>query len=184
VDSGRLIIQSMHMQRPKHLPKYAKICLERLAEAGLGDKISLGGAFGLIPDDEQAFSFQIAKRSGQLKSPAPSPWKGVLIDSFDDLVAAKMVALVERGAPRDFVDIFTLCQDGLVTTGRCWELWGRRQELANDDADSLRARLAVHTHLARIEQHRPLESISDSADRANAQRLRQWFKEEFFSDLG
>jgi predicted nucleotidyltransferase component of viral defense system len=30
------------------------------------------------------------------------------IDSFGDLVASKMVALVERGAPRDFFDIFTL----------------------------------------------------------------------------
>jgi len=34
-----------------------------------------------------------------------------------------MVALVERGAPRDFLDIYTVCQAGLVTLEECWELW-------------------------------------------------------------
>ena len=232
------IISSMQAHRPKHLPKYAEICLDKLAETGLGAKISLGGAFGLMhyheyrpthdvdawwqakvsaeerrqvadvlqdaltpfgevrtrswgdvlsvelyPDDELAFSFQIAERSAHLNPPAPSPWRGIFLDSFDDLVAAKMVALVERGAPRDFVDIYTLCREGLVSPGRCWELWSRRQELAKDDMNSDRARLAVQTHLARIEQHRPLEGITDPSDRENAERLRGWFREDFFVDL-
>src|SRR5881628_3982489 len=42
------------------------------------------------------FSFQIAGRSAQLRAPVPSPWPGgIFVDSFEDLVASKMVALVE-----------------------------------------------------------------------------------------
>jgi len=66
------------------------------------------------------------------------------------LVASKVVALVERGAPRDFRDIHALCRAGLTTPQECWELWRRRQQLAASDTDSARARLAVQTHLARM----------------------------------
>ena len=72
-----------------------------------------------------------------------------------------MVALVERGAPRDFRDIHAVCQAGLITPRGCWTLWGRRQREAGNDADPERARLAVETHLARIAQHRRLEQIAD-----------------------
>ena len=96
------------------------------------------------------FSFQIARRSAQLEPSVPAPWTHVLLDSFADLVASKMVALVERGAPRDFRDVHTVCQAGLITPHQCWELWRRRQQLAGSDTDCARARLAVETHLARI----------------------------------
>ncbi len=72
-----------------------------------------------------------------------------------------MIALVERGAPRDFLDIYTLCQAGLLSVNDCWELWSRRQTLAGNDADLSRARLAFETHLERIALHRPLEKIVD-----------------------
>ena len=39
------VIQS---QRPKHIPEYAEACLQALAAGNLGEKISLGGAFGLL----------------------------------------------------------------------------------------------------------------------------------------
>jgi len=32
-----------------------------------------------------------------------------------------MVALIERGAPRDFLDIFTLCQAELFDIAECWD---------------------------------------------------------------
>jgi len=35
-------------QRPKHIPEYAEVCLQALATGELGEKISLGGAFGLL----------------------------------------------------------------------------------------------------------------------------------------
>jgi len=225
-------------RRPTHLPDHAETCLQALAAHGLGDRLSLGGALGLLhyldyrsthdvdawweasasSEDQQrviqvieealrpwgevkkrawgdvvsvelqreghtAFSFQIARRSAQLASSQPAAWTDVLLDSFPDLVASKMVALVERGAPRDFRDIYALCQAGLTTPQGCWELWRRHQQLAGSDASGARARLAVETHLMRIEQHRPLEQLTDSQQKAQAEQVRTWFREEFLNVL-
>lgn len=224
-------------RRPENITDYAEACLQALAAAGLGDRISVGGAFGLLhyldyrpthvdawwdasatgeeqrrvisviqatletfgavsvrswgdlvsvelaQEDRVVFSFQIARRSAQLEPSAPAPWVDVLLDSLPDLLASKMVALVERGAPRDFRDIFALCQNGLATPEACWDLWRRRQELAGSDTDAARARLAVETHLMRIAQHRPLEGISDPAKRAQADRGRDWFAQEFLDAI-
>ena len=228
----------MQPHRPTHMPDYAEACLQALVAHGLGGKISLGGAFGLLHyldyrpthdvdarwlpsanakdrrqvirvieetlqsfgqvkkrawgdvvsvelmrEGRTVFSFQIAHRSAQLEPPAPAPWTDVLLDSFPDLLAGKMVALVERGAPRDFRDVYALCRAGLTTPQECWELWRRRQQLAGSDSDSARARLAVETHLARIAQHRPLGDITNPAKRAEAEQVRRWFVQEFLDAL-
>ncbi len=110
-------------------------------------------------------------------------WVHVHLDSLEDLLASKMVALVERGAPRDFVDIFHVCREGLAAPGRCWELWRKRQEMSGSDTASHRARLAIQTHLARIEAHRPLEGISGVEERKKAEELRRWFRGEFLDAL-
>ena len=104
-----------------------------------------------------------------------------LLDSFDDLIASKMVALVERGAPRDFRDIFSLCQEGIITPARCWQLWRQRQKMAGADTASEHARLAIATHLARIEQHRPLDQIDNQSERQMAEKVRAWFKTVFIT---
>jgi hypothetical protein len=228
----------MQPRRPSHLPNYAAACLQALAERGLGEKVSLGGALGLLHyldyrpthdvdawwdasataedqrqvihliemtlapfgqvncrawgdvasvelsrEGETIFSFQIAHRSAQLEPSTLAPWTNVLLDSFADLVASKMWALVERGAPRDFRDIHSLCKAGLTTPHQCWDLWRRRQQLAGSDTDSARARLAVETHLARIAQHRPLVQIADPRRRAEAEEVRRWFLEELLNVL-
>ena len=145
----------MDFQRPSNIPSYADLCLKALAAAGLGEKVSLGGAFGLLhyldyrptydvdawwvptttaqerqrvidaiaealasvgevhsrawgdlvsiellEGKRKTFSFQIAQRSAQLRPSAPLNWANSLLDSFDDLIASKMVALVERGVAR------------------------------------------------------------------------------------
>ncbi len=219
---------------PTHIPIYAEECLRALVANGLNDKISLGGAFGLLhyldyrpthdvdawwdpsatsEEKEQViqviektlnpygevrrrswgdvvsielvqsastvFSFQIARRSVQLEPPVSATWIDVPLDSFPDLVASKMVALVERGAPRDFRDIFTLCQSGLTTAEQCWQVWRQRQALAGSDANTRRAGLAVETHLTRIALHRPLNEIQNREQRAEAEKLRAWFREVF-----
>ena len=105
------------------------------------------------------------------------------MDTFDDLVASKMTALVERGAPRDFRDIYTLCERGLCDVDRCWFLWQERQIKSGEEADMRRALLAIRTHLARIEQTRPVAGISDAGQRSVAERLRTWFIKEFLHDL-
>ena len=128
------------------------------------------------------FSFQIADRSVQLEPSLASPWQTIPLDSLDDLVASKMVALVERGAPRDFVDIFTVCQNNLVSPNQCWQLWEKRQRLATENPSRSRAVLAILTHLARIEQQRPLSAITDQTAKESAIQVRSWFKEVFAHD--
>lgn len=133
----------------------------------------------LAVEGQIVFGFQIAERTAQLEPSVQLPWVNVGLDSLPDLVASKMVALVERGAPRDFRDIHALCQARLTTPEQCWALWRRRQQLAGSDTDARRARLAVETHLARIEQHRPLTQIEDVSSRQQAEHLRRWFWKEF-----
>ena len=144
-----------------------------------GDVVSVE----LMQEAKTVFSFQIAHRSAQLEPPSVAEWTGVFLDSFADLLASKMVALVERGAPRDFRDIYALCQAGLATPQQCWDLWRRRQGLAGSDTDSDRARLAIQTHMARIVQHRPLAQIESLEKRMESQQLRAWFAKEFLDAL-
>jgi len=137
----------------------------------------------LQQEGRTVFSFQVARRSAQLAPPQPVPWTDAWLDSFPDLVAAKMIALVERGAPRDLRDIYMLCQAGVTTPEQCWTLWRRRQQLSGSDTDAARARLAVQTHLARIALHRPLNQIADPTGRAAAEQVRTWFEKEFLNVL-
>ena len=221
-------------RRPQHLPDYSEMCLQALVDHGLAEKISLGGALGLLhyldyrathdvdawwadtaaeADRRQVlhiledvlrqagevktrawgdvasvelvragktvFSFQIARRSAQLEPSRLAPWIRVPLDSLADLVASKMVALVERGAPRDLRDIHAVCQAGLLTPRDCWQLWRRRQAAAGSSADVERAKLAIQTHLARIAQHRRLDQIADSTRQQQAEAVRAWYMEEF-----
>lgn len=94
-----------------------------------------------------------------------------------------MVALVERGAPRDFLDIYTLCQAGLLSIEACWNLWRQRQSLVGSDVEFGRASLAIETHLERIALHRPLEKIEDISQREQAREVRAWFRDEFLRGM-
>ena len=136
---------------------------------------------------EQLFSFQIADRSAQLESSRRAPWVDVNLDSLSDMIgdiiASKMVALVERGAPRDFRDMHAVCHAGLVTPSDCWSLWACRQRLSDSDTDWSRARLAVATHLKRIALHRPLDQIPDRSQRSRAAEVRGWYREVFLNAL-
>jgi hypothetical protein len=128
------------------------------------------------------FSFQIARRSAQIGAPIEGLWPGgVGLDSFDDLIASKMTALVERGAPRDFRDIHSVCGSGLCSVSQCWRLWETRQRLARQDADGSRARSAIMSHLSRLSLARPLERIADAGQRETAARLRAWYQNEFLA---
>lgn len=133
----------------------------------------------LLEENKTIFSFQIASRSVQLESSVSANWVNVSLDSLADLLASKMTALVERGSPRDFLDIFSICQAELVTVSECWSLWRKRQLLTNSDEDTSRACLAIETHLARIATHRPLHKIANASEREQAENLRNWFLNVF-----
>lgn len=128
---------------------------------------------------KKAFSFQIAKRSALLQPLRGAPWPPIRIDSFTDLLASKMAALVNRGAPRDFRDVYTLCTSGLATPAECWSLWRQRQEATGDSSSSPHAWSAASTHLARIESARPLSKIRDPEEKARAAAIRGWFAKDF-----
>lgn len=147
----------------------------KVQERSWGDVVSIE----LLENEKGVFSFQIADRSARLRPPHSAGWTEVLLDSFPDLVASKMVALVERGVPRDFRDIYALCQAGLTNAAQAWQWWRERQQLSGSDTNAHRARLAVTTHLMRIAQHRPLAAIADAAERESAEQVRHWFAEVF-----
>ena len=94
-----------------------------------------------------------------------------------------MVALVERGAPRDFRDVYALCQANLTTPDECWQLWRKRQTLAGSDVDPNRVRLALETHLTRIALHRPLDEITDPEQKSDVEQTRSWFRKDFMDAL-
>ena len=225
-------------RRPQNLAPLAELCLKALAEKGLGDRVSIGGAVGLLhyldyrstadldawwhieatgaerlavetsiretlaplgevrtrrwgdvlsiellEGKKKVFSFQIADRSSQLEPSSPLPWIAVDMDSWNDLVASKMVALVERGAPRDFRDIYTVCQAGEGTPALCWDLWRTKQNLSGLDCSAERASTSIESHLRRLARLRPLDTISDPEERQNAAKLRTFFSEEFLHAL-
>ena len=136
----------------------------------------------LSQEGKTVFSFQIAFRSQRLEDLNAAGWIDVPLDSFEDLVSTKMNALVQRGAPRDFLDIYTICQADLVTIEECWNLWHRRQELIGNEHDGSKARLAIETHLERIALQRPLNLIEGDEDRKKAKYLREWFRNSFLQE--
>ncbi|NIV92455.1 hypothetical protein GWN42_06530 [candidate division KSB1 bacterium] len=145
-------------------------------ERRFGDVVCLD----LHKGGQVVFNFQIARRSAQLRPTISSPWKPVALDSFEDLVASKMTALVERGIPRDFLDIYEICINHLCSVNQCWQLWKAREEKRGAKSiDSKVAKNAVLMHLKRIERMRPLDLVKDNKAREHAETVREWFKNEF-----
>ncbi len=160
-----------------------KLALERFGTVRIrawGDVASVE----VSRDGRVAFSFQVAERTAILGEHVEGLWAGgVRLDSFRDIVASKMAALVNRGAPRDFRDIHELVAAGLLNVTECWELWETRQRAAREEADRRRAALAIRSHLARIESSRPLASIGNPVERAQAGRVRDWVTKELLREL-
>ncbi len=123
-------------------------------ERSWGETISLEAVDGA----NKTFSFQVSVRSVEIEPPVPSPWGRFPIETLDDNVASKMVALVARGAPRDFVDVKAIVDAGLVTAERCWESLG---------SEGHRDR---HRRCARQGEDPPREHRGPQADRADPRR--------------
>jgi hypothetical protein len=142
------------------------------SERAFGDTISLEMSEG----NARTFSFQVAARSVELEAPVRGgPWDPIAIESLSDNVGAKMNALVNRGLPRDFVDINAVVAAGIVSKDECWALWRAKNP---GQYDSM-ARSQVKKHLDRLEQTRPLASIANDEERAIAKSTRTFFKEQF-----
>ena len=146
-----------------------------MRERTWGETISLEA----VDNDQRVFSFQVAVRSVEIGAPLSSPWGHVSIETLEDNVASKMVALVQRGAPRDFVDIKHVVDAGLVTVDRCWELWTTK----STDGDLEQARLRAKMRLHAIEARMPLDSLP-AERRSEAAQLRAWYRDVFTAPAG
>jgi hypothetical protein len=123
----------------------------------------------------KTFSFQIALRDVQLDAPLASAWHPVQIETLRDNIGARMNALVNRGAPRDFIDLHALCARGLANPAGCWESWRAK----NPGRKTREAVVNVLQHQAALEARRPLSAISAPADRQAAAALREWYRTKF-----
>ncbi len=144
-----------------------------LKERSFGETLS----FELHRAGAKEFSFQVAVRTIGLEEPVASAWPPILIETLYDNIGSKMNALVNRGAPRDFLDIKRVVGAGLLPVELCWELWKKKN--SGESIDS--AKHKVHFHLVALEGRRPLETIPGPAERRSAQQTREWFKHEFLN---
>jgi len=142
-----------------------------LRERRFGDTVS----FELSREGKKRFSFQIAVRSVELDPPLASEWPPILIETLRDNLGAKMNALVDRGAPRDFVDVRRVVEAGLTSAEECWKLWSRKNPVSSVDS----AKEKVLHHLTVLSLRRPLEGISDPGERSAAASTRNWFRRDF-----
>ena len=138
------------------------------SERTWGDTLSLE----LRRGSRKIFSFQISKRDVELEPPRPAEWSPVQIEAFRDNLGAKMNALVERGAPRDFVDIATLCLAGIVTVEECWTAWRDK----GSRRDSEEAQFIVLRSLTDLEVRRPIERFNEPAAKQRAIAVRQFIR--------
>jgi predicted nucleotidyltransferase component of viral defense system len=97
------------------------------------------------------------------------------IETLADNLGSKMNALVQRGAPRDLLDIREAVAAGLVTSQDCWELWERK----NPGLAIHAGKMEVARRLEELELRRPLRSLADAAERERAAQARAWYRNTF-----
>jgi len=129
----------------------------------------------LLQGSEKQFSFQISRRTRALDDAIPSAWQPVWIETLRDNVASKMTALVQRGAPRDFLDIYQLCTRNVTSEDDCWTWFVEK----NPGVPVDQAKRKIIARLAMIETARPLETIAPDAAREQATRVRDWYHHVF-----
>jgi hypothetical protein len=120
------------------------------------------------------FSFQVAPRDVELQAPIvdQSPFSPIPLETLADNLGAKMTALVNRGAPRDFQDIYAVVRAGVAVPDELWDLFSRK----NPDRELPIAKAQAAHRLAAIEQRRPIEEVEPD-HRQEAASLRAWVRE-------
>jgi hypothetical protein len=123
----------------------------------------------------KTFAFQIAPRTIELDPPLVdrSPWAPIPMETLRDNIGSKMTALVGRGAPRDFQDVYALTRAGLVTIEEAWGIW----EAKNPGLDVDAAKAQVLKRIESIELRRPIESVPTEL-RDTVAESRRWVREE------
>ncbi len=125
-------------------------------------------SWDLKREGKAVFAFQVARKSSRVEPPADSRWGRLKMESLRENLASKMNALVQRGAPRDILDVATVLKSGLVDASECWQLWRQRRP----DLPYLLARANVLKYLNALEARKPLSSFADPVEREQAERNR------------
>ena len=135
-------------------------------------------AFDILDRDrDRVFGVQIAERDVELEEPVESPWSPLDIETLVDNIASKMVALVDRGAPRDFTDISEVVRGALATVDECWALWQRKT-----GADIEQAKLQLLHHLGALEARRPIGRLPEE-HRPAVEEARRWYREQLIDGI-
>lgn len=129
----------------------------------------------LLRDSQKQFSFQISRRTLYLDEAIPAEWRPLWIETLRDNVGSKMTALVLRGAPRDFLDIYELVSRSVISISDCWELWSHKNPGVSVDE----AMRKVFARMESIALMRPLETIQSKASRDSAALVRAWYRDTF-----
>lgn len=87
----------------------------------------------------------------------PHRWEGVWVESLEDLAANKVLALVDRFDPKDFVDVYFLVQDTGWTLADLIVLARRKQPAAYEYSLRLSRLAAAPDALEAIRFVRPVE---------------------------
>ena len=122
---------------------------------------------------KKVFSVQVAERERELEPPIESPWPPLQIETLRDNLASKMEALVERGAPRDFIDARAVVERKIATLDELWQLWQQKRP----ETELAQAKVRTRRHLEAIAARRPLESLAKN-EQERAAELRRWVQEE------
>lgn len=99
-------------------------------------------------------------------------WQGVFIDSLDDLAANKTMALVERHAPKDAVDIYFLITKRKFTPQRLLALAGKKFGLQMHEDTFLSEALRAAKQLSEI---RPLLHGTSQQQAATLKAIQDYF---------
>lgn len=129
----------------------------------------------LLQGGQKQFSFQISRRTVALDDAIPSAWQPVCIETLRDNVASKMTALVQRGAPRDFLDIYQLCTGGVMSMTECWAWFMEKNPGFTVDE----AKRKILARLVMIETTRPLDTIEPGRAKEQAAQVRDWYHRVF-----
>lgn len=125
-------------------------------------------SWDLKSNGKTVFAIQVAVKRVQIYAPVASRWGHLKLETLAENVANKMCALVQRAAPRDFVDIATLLKGSAISPQECWRLW----QLKNPQGELKQAKVHLLKGLGGLTARRPIDSIQDLEERIRASETR------------
>ena|SRR3989338_3753452 len=101
-------------------------------------------------------------------------WRGVLVDSLEDLAANKTMALVERHEPKDAVDVYFLITKAKLTPRRLLKLVDKKFGLPMDEDTFLGEALRAAKRLSEIQ---PMLNGSSRTQEKTLEEIRSYFND-------